>query len=181
MASNGRFLILRGMLYFKWTMELYHGTNVRFEQAKILAPNRALDFGVGFYVTSDKQQATEWAHTVVKRSETGKPLLNIYEFDEAVASGFSVLKFEKPNKEWLDFVCGNRLENFAVHDYDLVIGPIANDRTMPVLNAYMAAKDKELYAQVALSEIRADRLTDQYVFKSEKSLSFLKLKDIIEL
>jgi len=51
-------------------MELYHGTNVRFEQAKILAPNRALDFGAGFYVTRDKKQSAEWAHTVVKRSES---------------------------------------------------------------------------------------------------------------
>jgi len=162
-------------------MELYHGTNVRFEQAKILAPNRALDFGAGFYVTRAKKQAAEWAHTVVKRSEAGMPLLNIYEFDETAATSFSVLKFEKPNKEWLDFVCANRLENLVGHNYDLIIGPIANDRTMHILNAYMAAKDKDLYAPVALSEIRADRLADQYVFKSEKSLSLLKLKDIIKL
>jgi len=162
-------------------MELYHGTNVRFEQAKILAPNRALDFGAGFYVTRDKIQAAEWAHTVVKRSETGMPLLNIYEYDETAAVNLSVLTFEKPNKEWLDFVCANRLENLVGHNYDLIIGPIANDRTMHVLNAYMAAKNKDLYAPVALSEIRADRLADQYVFKNEKSLSLLKLKAIIKL
>jgi len=162
-------------------MKLYHGTNIRFEHVKILVPNRALDFGAGFYVTRDREQAAGWARTVVKRSETGTPLLNIYEFDENAAAGLSVLKFEKPNKEWLDFVCRNRLENTAGHDYDLIIGPIANDRTMHVLNAYMAAKDKDLYAPVALSEIRADRLTDQYVFKSGKSLSFLKLREIIKI
>ena len=52
---------------------------------------------------------------------------------------------------------------------------------MPVLNAYMAAKNKDLYAPVALSEIMADRLADQFVFKNEKSLAVLKLKEIIEL
>jgi hypothetical protein len=162
-------------------MNLYHGTNVRFEQAKIHVPNRALDFGTGFYVTSDKAQAAGWAHTVVKRSDVGSPLLNIYEFDESAASGLSVLRFESPDKVWLDFVCANRLETTADHGYDLIIGPIANDRTMPVLNAYMAARNKELYAPVALSEIMADRLTDQYVFKSEKSLLHLKLMEIVEL
>ena len=162
-------------------MELYHGTNVRFEQAKILAPNRALDFGAGFYVTSDKVQAVAWAHTVVKRSDAGRPHLNIYEFDESAASGLSVLKFERPDKVWLDFICANRLENPANDGYDLIIGPIANDSTMPVLNAYMAARNKELYAPVALSEIMADRLTDQHVFKSEKSLAHLKLREIAEL
>ncbi|MDR1681922.1 MAG: DUF3990 domain-containing protein [Candidatus Symbiothrix sp.] len=35
-------------------MELYHGTNVRFETPKILTSNRALDFGAGFYATTDK-------------------------------------------------------------------------------------------------------------------------------
>jgi len=162
-------------------MELYHGTNVRFERAKILAPNRALDFGAGFYVTSGREQAAGWAHTVVRRSETGRPYLNIYEFDESAVEGLSVLMFEKPDKNWLDFVCANRLESGNGRDYDLIIGPIANDRTMPVLNAYMAAGNKELYAPVALSEIRADRLSNQYVFKSEKSLPLLKLKEIVEL
>jgi hypothetical protein len=169
------------MMYFKEIMELYHGTNIKFEQAKILVPNRALDFGAGFYVTSDKEQASGWAHTVVRRSESGRPLLNTYELDETNIGSLSVLKFEKPNKEWLDFVCANRLENLVGQDYDLIIGPIANDRTMPVLNAYMAAKNKDLYAPVALNDIRADRLTDQFVFKTEKSLSFLTLKDIVEL
>jgi len=162
-------------------MELYHGTNVKFEQTQILVPNRALDFGAGFYVTSDREQAAAWAHTVVRRSGTGKPVLNMYEFDESAADTLSILKFETPDKVWLDFVCENRMENHNSNKYDLIIGPIANDRTMPVLNAYMAARNKELYAPVALSEIMADRLTDQHVFKSEKSLTLLKLKEIIEL
>jgi hypothetical protein len=42
-------------------MLLYHGTNVQFEEIKIIQPNRTLDFGAGFYTTSDKKQATDWA------------------------------------------------------------------------------------------------------------------------
>jgi len=47
-------------------MQLYHGTNIRFETPKIITPNRALDFGAGFYTTSDIEQAAMWAKVVVK-------------------------------------------------------------------------------------------------------------------
>jgi len=63
-------------------MFLYHGTNIKFYQVKIIKPNRTLDFGVGFYTTSDKTQAADWAKVVVKRANTGRSFLNIYEFDE---------------------------------------------------------------------------------------------------
>jgi len=147
----------------------------------IIKPNRTLDFGAGFYTTSDKTQAIDWAKIVVKRSNTGTPILNIYEFDEKTAVKLQIKKFDFPTKEWLDFICEHRLEKPSDDNYDLVIGPVANDNTMPVLQAYMNAKNKDLYAQVALSEIQADKLTDQYVFKNELSLEYIKLKEIIEL
>lgn len=162
-------------------MFLYHGTNVRFEGAKIIPPNRALDFGTGFYTTSDKTQAQDWAKVVVKRANFGKPLLNVYEFDENVMKELSVKKFDKPTKEWLDFVCDHRLEKYNGDEYDMITGPVADDNTMPVLQAYMNAKNKELYALVALGEIQADRLVDQFVFKTESALKHLILKEIIEL
>jgi len=162
-------------------MLLYHGTNVRFEKPKIIVPNRALDFGMGFYTTSDRKQASDWANVVIKRSSTGKRLLNIYELDENYLQKLNVKKFESPNKEWLDFVCEHRLETYKGDSYDLIIGAVANDRTMPVLQGYMNAKNKDLYAPVALSEIQADKLTDQFVFKNDFALSFINLKEIVEL
>ena len=162
-------------------MLLYHGTNIKFNEIKIIKPNRTLDFGAGFYTTSSKKQASDWAKVVVKRANFGKQLLNIYEFDEEIIDTLFVKKFEKPTKEWLDFVCGHRLEKYSGENFDLIIGPVADDSTMPVLQAYMNAKNKDLYAQVALSEIQADKLTDQYVFKNELSLKSLNLKEIIEL
>ncbi|MDR2595579.1 MAG: DUF3990 domain-containing protein [Fibromonadaceae bacterium] len=162
-------------------MLLYHGTNTRFETPKIIAPNRALDFGTGFYTTSDKNQAKDWANVVVKRANSGKALLNIYELDESYTQKLKVKKFEKIGKEWLDFVCEHRLETYKGDSYDLIIGAVANDRTMPVLQGYMNAKNKDLYAPVALSEIQAEKLTDQYVFKNDLALNFLHLQEIIEL
>ena len=57
-------------------MNLYHGTNIRFKTPRIIQPNRALDFGSGFYTTTDIEQAKSWAKVVVRRSNNGIPLAN---------------------------------------------------------------------------------------------------------
>ena len=44
-------------------MILYHGSNVQVSTPKILVTNRMLDFGAGFYTTSNRQQAVKWAKT----------------------------------------------------------------------------------------------------------------------
>jgi hypothetical protein len=162
-------------------MKLYHGTNTRFTTPKIISPNRALDFGAGFYTTTDENQAVSWAKAVVKRSNTGAPLLNLYEFDEDISDKLNVKRFEVPTKEWLDFVCEHRLNIGLKDDYDLIIGPVANDRTMRVINAYMQTEHKDLYAQIALRDIKAENLADQYVLKTEKALKLLTHIQIIVL
>jgi hypothetical protein len=60
-------------------MKLYHGTNIRFQMPKIIQPNRALDFGAGFYTTTDISQAQQWAKVVVRQLRTDK-LQNQYVF-----------------------------------------------------------------------------------------------------
>lgn len=42
-------------------MIIYHGSNVKVDKPTILIPNRTLDFGNGFYTTSNKEQAYKWA------------------------------------------------------------------------------------------------------------------------
>jgi hypothetical protein len=167
-------------------MLLYHGTNIRFETPKIIQPNRALDFGVGFYTTTDISQAQSWANVVVRRSGNGIPLLNIYEFDEKHISQFNVKHFETTNREWLDFVCEHRLNIYKGNDYDLIIGAVANDNTMPVLQAYLDSiktneDDRDFFAQVALRQLRVNKLTNQVVFKTDMSLQKLKHLEIVEL
>jgi hypothetical protein len=167
-------------------MKLYHGTNIRFEKPKIIQPNRALDFGAGFYTTTDISQANDWAKVVVRRSGKGVPFLNIYELDENFSSLLKIKHFETPNREWLDFICEHRLDIYSREDYDLIIGAIANDNTMLVIQSYINAiktneEDRDFFAQVALRQLRADRLTDQVVFKSDKALLQLKYLEVIEL
>ena len=49
-------------------MKLYHGSIVAVHEPKILTPARTLDFGKGFYTTTDFEQAKKWVQNK-KRNE----------------------------------------------------------------------------------------------------------------
>ena len=150
-------------------MKLYHGSNLVVNSPRILTNLRALDFGAGFYLTSSKEQARKWAKAVARRRGEGDSTVNIYELEESFRSRLNILEFSTANAEWLDFVVQNRKEK-RVSSYDLVIGPVANDSTLPVIDDYMDGKyDKE----EAVKRLLPQKLTDQYAFLTEKAISFL--------
>lgn len=151
-------------------MFLYHGSNTKVNNPKILPNLRALDFGAGFYLTSSKEQAKKWAITVTKRRNQGTPIINIYEFNENVFKNLKVLKFESANGDWLDFVISNR-KNIANNSYDIVIGPVANDSTLPVIDNYIS----NVYTkEEAVKRLLPQNLTDQFAFLTAKALTYLK-------
>ena len=95
--------------------------------------DRRLDFGKGFYLTSNLEQARRWAELTVKRRGTGKATVSVFEFDDNSNSDLRILHFTQAQKEWLEYVTMNRKNQSILNDdYDIVIGPVANDRTMPV-------------------------------------------------
>ena len=81
-----------------------------------------LDFGAGFYTTSNRQQAVKWVKTQAIRRRKGKPIVSMYDFDEEKLDGISVCRFESADKEWLNFVADNRKGKYVGEKYDLVIG-----------------------------------------------------------
>lgn len=151
-------------------MKLYHGSNMEVRNPKIRLNLRALDFGAGFYLTSSEKQAATWARVVFKRRRRGNPQLNIYEFDEDKLEILKVLKFKTANADWLDFVVNNRKESLEKNPYDLVIGPVANDATLPVIDDYM---DGVYTKEEAVKRLMPQNLTDQYAFLSDKALRLL--------
>lgn len=152
-------------------MILYHGSNLLVNEPKILVTNRMLDFGAGFYTTSSREQAVKWAKTQTIRRKNGSPTISIFDFDEEVLQGVSILKFGYANREWLRFVTDNRKGMYIGEKYDLVIGPVANDNTMPVINNYMSGMIDE---ETALILLKPQKLSDQYAFLTEKGISVLK-------
>lgn len=154
-------------------MKLYHGSNVEVQYPIIKENLRALDFGAGFYLTSSRQQAERWAKTVTKRRNTGVATLNIYDIDEKELDFMEILKFETANAEWLDFVVANRKEQILYNTYDVVIGPVANDSTLPVIDNYM---DGIYTKEEAVKRLLPQNLTDQYAFLTVKAIALLKFE-----
>ena len=69
------------------------------------------------------------------RRKEGTPTVSVFEIQDKV--DLKVLKFNGPDKAWLEFVTSNRKNKNYKNDYDLIIGPVANDNTMPVINLYI--------------------------------------------
>jgi hypothetical protein len=155
-------------------MILYHGSNMQVDKPRILDRLRALDFGAGFYTTSSREQAEKWAGVVTKRRQTGVPTISSYSFDENVSAGLKILKFDAPDGDWLDFVVANRKEQPVSIGYDLIIGPVADDSTLPVIDDYA---DGRYTKDEAIRRLLPQKLTDQYAFLTEKSLSFLTFRE----
>lgn len=152
-------------------MKLYHGSNVTVKEPQILASDRKLDFGTGFYVTSDFAQAERWAVLTTERRAQGKPIVSVFETDESVFSALNVLRFKNADADWLRFVSANRKGQPVANDFDVVIGAVANDKTMPVISLYFAGVYDE---QEALKRLLPQKLKDQYAFKTEKALRVLR-------
>lgn len=161
-------------------MKLYHGSNLEIKNPKILKQKRFLDFGSGFYLTSSYEQAEIWAKLKAKRNKnkSDKAYVSIFEIEEKNLTELKVLKFEKPDKEWLNFITLNRKGEKNLSDYDLIIGSVANDNTMPVLNLYF---DGVLDEKETIKRLLPQKLKDQFTFKTEKALSFLKFIEVITL
>ena len=86
-----------------------------------------------------------------------------------------ILHFDSPNKEWLN--CGGDSGKgiYSGKKYDIVIGPVANDNTMPVINDYMSGNISE---EIALVLLMPQKLSDQYAFLTERSLELLNVRGI---
>lgn len=157
-------------------MLLYHGSNVVVEHPHLLPRARALDFGAGFYLTSDCEQAVRWAKTTVLRREFGVASVSVFEVDEDSMAKLKVVRFAAPSIDWLRFVSRNRNERIDDSGVDIVVGPVANDNTMPVLNLYFIGAYTE---EEALRRLVSQRLKDQYAMKTEAALAVLRYREVI--
>ena len=112
-------------------MKLYHGTNTHFEEIDLSKSNTNKDFGKGFYLSDSREQAMEMAAFKVSFLG-GEIIINEYDIpDNILQSGELNIKiFKEYSEEWAKFVFENRDNSTDVpsHNYDIVYGPIANDR-----------------------------------------------------
>ncbi|MCF0241861.1 MAG: DUF3990 domain-containing protein [Treponema sp.] len=157
-------------------MLLYHGSNVQVSNPQIIDSDRRLDFGKGFYLTSSFEQAKRWAELTVKRRGSGKGCVSVFEFDESRLSELKILQFTQAQKEWLEYVTLNRKnQEIPNDDYDIVIGPVANDKTMPVISLYFSG----VYdIDETIKRLMPQKLHDQYTFRTEEALKTLCFSEV---
>ena len=137
-------------------MILYHGTNADFDHISLTIGLRHKDFGWGFYLTPDRQTAIRMAQKKA-RLFGGAATLITFEFDEAALdSDFDANRDRKNDK--------------PIHDYDIVIGPIADDGVVLQLTNYRQG----IYSPEEAARLLQDRYLDQqYYFGTERAVRFL--------
>lgn len=155
-------------------MLLYHVSNMTVEHPKPITQNRYLDFGFGFYTTTNRNQAVNFAQKVTERRKTGVATLNIYSIDEAVAfKDCSLLRFDNPDEAWLDFVAANRQGLYRGKQHDMIYGAVANDDVYRTITLYMSGVlDKEQ----TLAALKVRKLFNQLLFATEKAIGYLRFE-----
>lgn len=155
---------------------LYHGSNVHIEQIDLSLSRKGKDFGCGFYLNANRQQAVDMAIRTSQRMRSGTPSVTSYMFDESILekTELNVKVFEDYSIEWAEFVLANRknTSDTPIHSYDIVIGPIANDTVGVQIRRYVMGY---IGMEKLIEELkyRGNRSV-QYFFATPKAINLLK-------
>ena len=153
-------------------MKLFHGSNIDIQIIDLEKSKPNKDFGKGFYLSADYDQAMEMAEFRAALMG-GKPIVSTFEFDESLIteSSLKIKIFQDYSEEWSDFVFANR-EGTPTEQYDIVHGPIANDKVGLQIRKL---KDGSIDKQEFLNRLKYMKgITFQYFFGTEDALKFLK-------
>lgn len=184
-------------------MNLYHGSTVAVRKPSLRPGRPNADFGKGFYTTSNYEQAVRWAHIKQEREEAQRAVVSVYEFDETLLDNpeLRIRRFTGADESWLYFVtdcrkaASKREQNDArigtaereqtrpkvksrSHDYDLVLGPVANDKVFTTVNLFESGV---LSAEAAILQLKAYKTYDQLSFHSARVIMTLKFVKVIEV
>jgi hypothetical protein len=181
--------------------DLFHGTIYEITEIDLAKGKGYKDFGKGFYATSVKSHAERIAirnkrlmeikeEQIYQRNpEYKKKAYQAYrynlEFDDRCIGTSNELKikiFDKADREWVKFVLKNRFSDKKEHDYDIVIGPTADENTVTIINAYRDVLEKTNYEDSVLDdlieELEPENLPKQYYFGTSKAIEKLHFKKV---
>ena len=156
-------------------MILYHGSNIKVSVPDLSFSKPFKDFGKGFYLSDNYEQAWDMATQKVKQIRKGEPIVSEFQFDESLlhSDELSIKIFSDYSEEWANFVLDNRDKNILqpVHQYDIVYGPIADDGVTFQLRRYQGGVIS--LARLVEELIYAKGITFQYYFGTERALQKL--------
>ena len=156
-------------------MKLYHGSNMSIDEIDLKRGRRGKDFGQGFYLSADCSQAQMMAERTVDREESGEATVTTYLFDDSILfkpSDLKVKVFEGYSIEWAEFILMNRRNKTyePVHDYDIVYGPIADDKVGLQISRYQL---QYIPMDELIRQLSFIRPTFQYFFGTERAIRLL--------
>lgn len=156
-------------------MKLYHGSVVEIDTIDLSKSRPNKDFGRGFYLSADRQQAQRMGEFKAL-IEGGTPMVNVYEVDDNILSSadLKVLQFDGYSRKWAEFIFLNRNNSLlqSAHDYDVVYGPIANDRVGVQISKYEAG---DITLDQFLENLKYMKgVTYQYFFGTERAIAKLQ-------
>ncbi len=156
-------------------MKLYHGSNMSIDEIDLKRGRRGKDFGQGFYLSADRSQAQLMAERTVDREESGEATVTTYLFDDSILfkpSDLKVKVFEGYSIEWAEFILMNRRNKTyePVHDYDIVYGPIADDKVGLQISRYQL---QYIPMDELIRQLSFIRPTFQYFFGTERAIRLL--------
>lgn len=159
-------------------IKLYHGSTVAVRKPSLRPGRSNADFGKGFYTTSVLEQAERWAHIKQEREGSARAVVSVYEFDESMFDNadWNVRRFTGADEPWLLFVTACRKSH--PHEYDIVQGPVANDKVFTTVNLYESGV---LSAEAAILQLKAYKTYDQLSFHTEKTIETLHFTDSFEV
>ena len=154
-------------------MKLYHGSYIEVKNPKIFSNSRSGDFGRGFYTTSNLEQARRWAPIRAMQENQSSGVVTVFDVPDHLFAHpeLQIKSFENADDVWLDFVLANRKAVDFEHEFDLVHGPVANDRVYVCLNML---EDGLADRETVIKKLKTYVLADQILFHTAKSLLFLE-------
>lgn len=159
-------------------MRLYHGSTVAVRKPSLRPGRPNADFGKGFYTTSAMEQAVRWAHIKQERENAVRAVVSVYEFDESLLDNadWKIRRFTGADEPWLYFVTDCRKSRS--HEYDLVQGPVANDKVFTTVNLFESGV---LSAEAAILQLKAYKTYDQLSFHTAKTIGALRFVESFEV
>ena len=98
------------------------------------------------------------------RKKCGRSTVTVYELDERIFEKANILNFDSANEAWLDFVSNNRSGISKTAEYDLILGPVANDDVYQTFILYSAG----IYSkEQTIEALKIKKLYNQLVFTTE--------------
>jgi hypothetical protein len=154
-------------------MQVFHGSNVRVETIDLAKSGDFKDFGKGFYVTKIRKHAHQRAMQIAKENG-GKAVITEFKYYELYPerAGLSLKQFNI-SREWVEFVIMNRDREIAqpIHNYDIIEGPIANDKITMQIQKYIQGK---ISIDTLIEKLTYSESTHQICFCTVDSLYALE-------